>query len=108
MATKEKPVPMLVMYRVKPGNEQAFEPLLKKHWPALRSVKLATEKQARIYRGHAKRGHGPESLYVEFFEWKDASASDVAHQTPEVMAVWEPMGPMLAGMDLIALEELPS
>jgi len=107
MEKPKGPVPMLVMYRVKPGNEKGFEGLLKKHWPALRSVDLATDKPARMYRGHSKRGHGPESVYVETFEWKDASAAEVAHQTPEVMAVWEPMGPMLAGMDLIALEELP-
>jgi hypothetical protein len=108
MMENKKAVPMLVMYRVKPGNEQAFEPLLRKHWPALRTVDLATPKPAKIYRGHSKRGHGPEAIYVELFEWKDASSAEVAHQTPEVMAVWEPMGPMLAGMDLIALDELPS
>src|SRR3954470_17297923 len=106
MAANNGPVPMLVMYRVKPGNEAQFETLLKKHWPALRSVDLATDKPAKMFRGHAKRGHGDVSLYVELFEWRDASASDLAHQTPEVMAVWEPMGPMLAGMDLIALEDL--
>jgi hypothetical protein len=34
------------------------------------------------------------------FEWKDAKASDVAHQTPDVMAVWGPMAPLLESMDI--------
>ena len=94
---------MLVMYRVKPGKEEAFLPLLRKHWPALRAIGLATDKPALAYRGESKRNHGPGSVYVETFEWKNAEAPQVAHQTPEVMAVWEPMGPLLDGMDLIAL-----
>jgi len=100
------PVRMLVMYRVKPGKEEQFLPLLKLHWPALRSVDLATETPARAFRGTPKRGHGEGSLFVELFEWKNAAAPDVAHQTPEVMSVWEPMGPMLDGMDLIALSDV--
>src|SRR5690606_26901770 len=28
-------------------------------------------------------------LFIEHFVWKDGRSSDVAHQTPEVMAVWE-------------------
>jgi hypothetical protein len=40
------------------------------------------------------------------FEWVDERASDVAHELPEVMAVWETMGPLLAGMNLTRLEPL--
>lgn len=103
---EDQPVRMLVMYKVKPGSEDAFVPLLRKHWPALRAVGLATETPVRAYRGEPKRGHGELSVFVELFEWKNAEAPDLAHQMPEVMAVWEPMGPMLNGMDLIALHEL--
>ena len=100
------PVRMLVMYRVKPGREEEFVPLLKKHWPALQSVRLSTDKPAQMFRGTPKRGHGEGSLFVELFEWRNATAPNIAHQTPEVMAVWEPMGPMLESMDLIALDPL--
>jgi hypothetical protein len=34
------------------------------------------------------------------FERKDMKASDTAHRTPEVMAVWGPMLPLLESMDL--------
>lgn len=105
--TASQPVPMLVIYRVKAGNEAPFEDLLRKHWPALRGIGLATETPAALYRGEPKRPspHGGPT-YVETFEWVDESAPNIAHQTPEVMAVWEPMGPMLAGMELIALRPL--
>ena len=100
---EEKPVSMLVLYRVKPGQEAEFIPLLKRHWPALRSVDLATATPVRIYRGESKRPADGNAIYVETFEWKNANAAGIAHQTPEVMSVWEPMTPMLAGMELIAL-----
>lgn len=99
-------VKMLVIYRVKAGKEETFVPLLHQHWPALRAVGLATGTPVRAYRGTPKRGHGDGSVFVELFEWTNAAAPDVAHQTPEVMAVWEPMGPLLEGMELIALTDL--
>jgi hypothetical protein len=107
--SESKPVSMLVLYRVKSGHDTAFVELLKKHWPALRGIGLATPTPAQMYRGESKRPspHGG-STYVETFEWVDEKAAGVAHQTPEVMAIWEPMGPMLDGMDLIALHPLES
>jgi hypothetical protein len=36
------------------------------------------------------------------FTWKDGSGSDVAHQSPEVMAIWEPMTPILENMQISA------
>lgn len=43
-------------------------------------------------------------LFYEQFVWKDGNASDVAHQTPEVMAVWEPMGPVLEDLTICEVE----
>ena len=102
-----KPVPMLVLYRVKPGQDERFVELLQQHWPALRGIGLATATPAQLYRGESKRPapHGG-STFVETFEWVDEQAPNIAHQTPQVMAVWEPMGPILDGMDLIALRPL--
>ncbi|HEX8618291.1 MAG TPA: hypothetical protein VF911_11955 [Thermoanaerobaculia bacterium] len=109
LQTTPRPVPMLVIYRVKAGNDARFVELLKQHWPALRGIGLATETPAEIYRGESKRpAPGGGSIYVETFEWVDENAPNVAHQTPQVMAVWEPMGPILEGMELIALRPLDS
>ncbi len=47
-----------------------------------------------------------ETAVVEMFEWTDDTSSETAHQLPEVMAVWEPMGPLLENMELTRLERV--
>ena len=78
------PVSMLCIYRIKPGREAEFLPLIEKHWPTLDGVGLVSERPARWYRGQNK---DEKTFFVEMFEWKDEGFSNVAHQTPEVMAV---------------------
>lgn len=97
-------VSMLVTYHPKPGSENALLELVKKHWGVLHGLGLATATPAKTWRGRDKRT-GAE-FFVEMFEWVDERASDVAHELPEVMAVWETMGPLLAGMNLTRLEPL--
>jgi hypothetical protein len=92
---------MLCIYRVKDGKDDEFQSLLEKHWPTLRSAGLASEKEARWFRGEGKNG---ERCFIELFEWKDEKASSVAHETPEVMSVWEPMGALTDGMEFIEIE----
>ncbi len=99
-----KPVPTLVRYTPKPGHEDELLALVRKHWPELRRIGLATDAPARIWRAHDKRS-GAVS-FVELFEWKDETSSTVAHQTPEVMAIWEPMGPILANLEIQQVEEV--
>ena len=103
-------VTVICHYRVKPGKEAEMEALLAKHWPALASVGLVTDEPAVVYRGlpSGKPGarHGAAGSYVEIFSWKDENASGIAHQTPEVMAVWEPMGAICEQMDFPAFEKL--
>ncbi|HTG72802.1 MAG TPA: hypothetical protein VMB70_03500 [Terriglobia bacterium] len=79
----------LCIYRVKPGSEAAFRGLLGKHWPTLRRLGLAADDPSIIYQGMEKPG---APLFVELLTWKDAEAPNTAHELPEVMAVWEPMG----------------
>ena len=74
-------------YRVAPGNEAAFEDLLRRHWPTLNRLGLVTEEPARQFKGEEQEG---EPLYIEIFDWLDG-ASQRAHEHPEVMAIWEPM-----------------
>jgi hypothetical protein len=100
---KSKPVRMLCTYRVREGKEADFLRLLEKHWPTLRSVGLATGDPAQVFRGRDKAG---KTVFVEMFSWKDAAAPDVAHQTPEVMSVWEPMGALADEMNFWPVESV--
>jgi hypothetical protein len=99
-----KPVTMLVTYRLKKGKESELQALVEKHWPALDGVGLVTKDPAKIWRATDKRSGAV--YFVELFAWKDGEASTVAHQTPEVMALWEPMGPMLEDLSLAQIEPL--
>ncbi len=98
-----KPETVICTYQVKPGHEPEMEELLARHWPALHEAGLTTDDRPQIFRGKpsAKPGgrHGAESTYVEIFAWKSAESSHLAHQMPEVMAVWEPMGAICQKMD---------
>ncbi|HEX8153626.1 MAG TPA: hypothetical protein VF698_10890 [Thermoanaerobaculia bacterium] len=97
------PVKTHVTYRPKPGREEELFALVQKHWPALQPTGLVTGDKATVYRATNKRSG--ERYFIEIFSWRDEQASQTAHQTPEVMAVWEPMGPMLASMEIAAIEE---
>ena len=83
-----QPETVICIYRVRAGNEEAFQKLLARHWPTLRTLGLTSESPPRHYRGAEQSG---EPLFVEMFEWADAAAAETAHQHPEVMAIWEPM-----------------
>jgi len=95
---------MLVTYRPKKGKEKELQILVEKHWPALDKVGLVTKEPVKIWRATDKRSG--EVSFVEMFQWKDAEASGIAHQTPEVMAIWEPMGPILEELKLTSVEAL--
>ena len=86
----------LCLYRVKAGSETAFRGLLKKHWPTLHRAGLAADEPSMIYQGTEKEG---EPLFVELLTWKDQEGPDRAHELPEVMAVWEPMGKLCEPRD---------
>ncbi len=95
MAKTTKPVMMHVTYRPKKGKEEALFALVKKHWPALKKAGLSTKDPATIYRATDKRSG--QVYFIEIFSWRDGQASGIAHQTPEVMAIWEPMGRVMEG-----------
>jgi hypothetical protein len=100
------PVHRMVIYRPKPGSGAALAAILAQHGAALRKVGLITDAPVRVYRATDIRNPNDEPFFVEQFEWRDGAASDIAHQTPEVMAVWETMGPHLADMSLITLDTI--
>lgn len=97
------PETVICHYKVKPGREAEMEALLADHWPALHAAGLVTDDPPLVYRGKPSAkpdgAHGAERTYVEIFRWKDAQAPATAHQLPEVLAVWEPMGAICEDMD---------
>ncbi len=96
-----RPVDVLCIYRVKPGNELAFRKLLAQHGPALKGAGLSGDRAPTIWASKSRDG---KTVFVEWMQWKDASSSDAAHQMPEVMAVWEPMGALAEEMEFLDLE----
>ena len=98
-------VPTLVIYRPKVGKENEMQLLVEKHWPTLSRLGLVTNDPAKIWRA---TGKDDRPYFVEIFSWKDERSSDVAHQTPEVMAVWEPMGGILENLEIAKIEPVAS
>jgi hypothetical protein len=98
---KSAPVRMLCTYRLKDGSEADFLRLLDSHWPALRDAGLATGEQAQVFQAKDKAGR---TIFIEMFSWNDPDSPGVAHQTPEVMSVWEPMGALTEEMNFWSIE----
>ena len=82
------PETVICHYRVSPGNEAAFEALLREHWPTLQRLDLVTDTPPQHFRGTEQDNGKP--IYFEIFHWHDG-AVDRAHEHPEVMKIWEPM-----------------
>lgn len=94
---RSKPETVICHYHVKDGKQKAFEKLLVKHWPALSKLGLVVNAHKPLHlRGEVKDG---KQLYVEIFTWVSGEAAQRAHELPEVMAIWEPMGPLVAQWD---------
>jgi hypothetical protein len=83
---------VIATYRVIAECEREFRALLARHHPTLVRLGLATSAPPTIYRG-VEDGGGP--IYFEIFAWVDAAAPGAAHEHPDVMAIWEPMGRMV-------------
>ena len=94
-------VSMLCIYRVKKGKDREFLQYLEKHWTTLDKAGLVSGDRARILRGVEKSG---AVTFIETFAWKDGRSAEVAHQTPEVMSIWEPMGTLAEEMHFIQVE----
>jgi hypothetical protein len=99
--TFPSPVHVLCLYRMTAENEAAFRALLDVHWSTLDRAGLVSATPAHFQRGTNNSG---AVVWVENFEWKDASSPGLAHQMPEVMKVWEPMGALTESMEFIDLE----
>jgi hypothetical protein len=109
MAKTQRPINVCT-YKVKPGKEAEMERLLAVHWTTLHRAGLVTDEPARILRGLASGKpddrHGAASTYIEMFSWKEDKSPDLAHQSPDVMAVWEPMGALCDHMEFPSFEQV--
>ena len=103
-ANPDAPVSTIVTYVPKAGKEAELLELVKKHEPALRKVGLVTSEPFRVWKAFDIRKKRVQ--YIEQFAWKDGKSSDVAHQTPEVMAVWDPMRPVLEELTICQVEPI--
>ena len=102
MTRSSRPVKMHVTYRPKPGKEADLLALVKQHWPILDRLGLVTKEPATVYRARDTRSG--RAHFVEIFSWKDGEASGIAHTSPQVMAIWEPMEVVLETLELAEIE----
>ena len=96
------PMTNVCIYRMKEAEETAFLTLLDKHWPTLNKAGLTTNDNPTIHRTFDRKGR---LCYVEIFTWINAEAANVAHRTPSVMQVWEPMGAILDDMEFLNTDD---
>jgi hypothetical protein len=83
---------VICTYRVRPEAEAEFRDLLRRHWTTLRDLGFVTDEESRVLR------KVDEPTYVEIFTWVDGGFG-LAHEHPDVLAIWEPMDPLLESRD---------
>ncbi len=95
---------VLCHYRVIAEREAEFRQLLERHWPTLRELDLVTDAKSQIFRCVDNKGR---PWFLEIFHWKNAEAVRLAHEHPDVQAVWEPMMPLCEGRDGLPAMDFP-
>ena len=79
---------MICTYRVRAAAEDEFRSLLARHWTTLHDLEFVTDDVPLVFR------QLDEPTYVEIFTWVEGGF-ERAHEHPEVLAIWEPMDPLL-------------
>lgn len=79
---------VICTYRVRPGGEAEFADLLQRHWVTLHDLGFVTDDESLVLL------HVDEPTYVEIFTWVEGGF-ERAHEHPDVLAIWEPMDPLL-------------
>ena len=101
---------VICTYRVRDGARDEFLALLERHWPTLHAAGLVTDEPAIAFESltTGKPQHDESgTTIVEIFSWASADAAGIAHRTPAVMAVWEPMGALVEARDGRPAMEFP-
>jgi hypothetical protein len=102
--SKDQVHTVLCHYAVIAERESEFRSLLAQHWPTLRKLDLVTDEPSQIYR--IVDGEG-RPLILEIFHWKSDDAVRMAHEHPDVQAVWEPMMPLCEGRNGMPSMQFP-
>ena len=84
---------VICTYRVRPEAEDRFLGLLGRHWSTLRDLGFVTGEEPLVL-----RGTDGGLTYVEIFTWVEGGFGQ-AHEHPDVLAIWEPMDPLLEERD---------
>ena len=84
---------VLCTYRVRAGEEPRFRELLSRHWATLRDLGFVTDEESLLFRSLDE-----PLTYVEIFSWVEGGFA-LAHEHPDVLAIWEPMEPLLEDRD---------
>ena len=80
---------VLCTYRVRGDDEDRLKELLARHWKTLHGLGFVTDEEAQVFRSLAS-----PPTYVEIFTWVEGGFAN-AHEHPDVLAIWEPMEPLL-------------
>jgi hypothetical protein len=91
---------VICTYRVRPAAEDEFRSLLQRHWATLHDLGFVTDEESRVLR------RVDEPTYVEIFTWVEGGF-ERAHEHPDVLAIWEPMDPLLEARGGQAKWEFP-
>jgi len=88
-------------YRVQSRHEDRFLELLARHWRTLHGLGLVTDERSEIYRSVDE-----PPTYVEIFTWREGGLEQ-ARTHPDVLAIWDPMEPLLEERDGRPAREFP-
>jgi hypothetical protein len=84
---------VICTYRVRPEAEDRFVELLRRHWDTLHELGFVTDAESLVFR----ELDGPPT-FIEIFTWVEGGFGR-AHEHPDVLAIWEPMDPLLEERD---------
>lgn len=84
---------VICTYRVRPEAEAEFAGLLERHWRTLHELGFVTDDPPLVFRSNSE-----PPTYVEVFTWVEGGF-ERAHEHPAVVAIWEPMEPLLEERD---------
>jgi hypothetical protein len=84
---------VICTYRVRADEEARFVELLGRHWRTLHDLGFVTDEEPLVF-----RGLDGGLTYVEVFAWVEGGFGQ-AHEHPDVLAIWEPMDPLLEERD---------
>ena len=89
---------VIAAYRPHEGKDAELLALIAEHVPMLRSLGLATGREATVMRSS-------DGTLVEVFEWVSAESIDRAHSDPAVVELWERFSLVSDYCQLAQLEE---